>query len=185
MSAAGKSPLGDASPHAEPSLAMRDDAITGRMLYTKGDMTNHTDGSELIQPSLGSRQHSRRGGKLPPGVRRISRIPPRKIIVCGRPTSIRLEPDFWQWLKEIAFLRQCTVRALIDAVAASSPQEPLSSLLRSLLQGSSVGGSTTSSLINCAARAGRARPAAPLDEWFDGINAVAVARQRWAAPLFF
>jgi predicted DNA-binding ribbon-helix-helix protein len=98
-------------------------------------MANHTDGSELIQPPLGSRQHSRRGGKLPPGARRISRIPPRKIIVCGRPTSIRLEPDFWQWLKEIAFLRQCTVRALIDAVAASSPQEPLSSLLRRFIAG--------------------------------------------------
>src|SRR5262245_30866339 len=91
------------------------------MWYT-GDMMNDTYGRRLIQPPL---------GKLPPGTRRISRIPPRGIIVHGHPTSIRLEPDFWQFLREIAAECGCTMRTLIDGIATTkNPKWPLTSALR-------------------------------------------------------
>ena len=67
-------------------------------------------------------------GKPPPGRRRISRIPPRAIIVHGRPTSIRLEAAFWQMLREVAMQCGMTTKAVIEAVVAmKGPAEPLSS----------------------------------------------------------
>jgi predicted DNA-binding ribbon-helix-helix protein len=58
-------------------------------------------------------------------------VPPRKILLHGRPTSIRLEPWFWQWLREIAREVGCTVEALINNIAIHrDPHWPLTSALR-------------------------------------------------------
>jgi predicted DNA-binding ribbon-helix-helix protein len=51
--------------------------------------------------------------------------------VHGHPTSIRLEPDFWQFLREIAAECGCTMRTLIDGIATTkNPKWPLTSALR-------------------------------------------------------
>jgi predicted DNA-binding ribbon-helix-helix protein len=40
----------------------------------------------------------------------------RKIIIHGYPKSLRLEPEFWHFLREIAFERRLTVTELIEAI---------------------------------------------------------------------
>jgi predicted DNA-binding ribbon-helix-helix protein len=60
-----------------------------------------------------------------------SRVQPRRIIINGRPTSIRLEPAFWGWLREIAAECGMTAKAFIEGVvAAKDPKCPLASALR-------------------------------------------------------
>jgi predicted DNA-binding ribbon-helix-helix protein len=60
-----------------------------------------------------------------------SRVQPRKIIINGHPTSIRLEPAFWGWLREIAAECGMTAKAFIEGVvAAKDPKCPLASALR-------------------------------------------------------
>ena len=68
----------------------------------------------------------------PPSTRRPStRVAPRTIHINGRPTSIRLEPHFWQWLREISIEVGMTTKALIELIAATkSPHWPLTSALR-------------------------------------------------------
>src|SRR5262245_61674467 len=68
----------------------------------------------------------------PPGKGRYStRTPPRTIWINGRVTSIRLEPVFWGWLREIAAECHSTTNALIEGVlAAKNPEWPLTSALR-------------------------------------------------------
>ena len=68
----------------------------------------------------------------PPSTHRPStRVAPRTIIVHGRVTSIRLEDDFWRWIREIAYEQKLTIRALIENVIASKPATwPLTSALR-------------------------------------------------------
>jgi predicted DNA-binding ribbon-helix-helix protein len=68
----------------------------------------------------------------PPSQHRPStRVAPRRIIINGRPTSIRLEPNFWQWLREIAFECGLSTKALIEGIyAAKDPRWPLTSALR-------------------------------------------------------
>src|SRR5215471_6186824 len=67
----------------------------------------------------------------PPGTRRISRIPPRGIVINGHPTSIRLEPSFWEWLREISMECGLTTKALIEGIVATkNPKWPLTSALR-------------------------------------------------------
>jgi predicted DNA-binding ribbon-helix-helix protein len=44
------------------------------------------------------------------------RHPKRAIILFGHPTSVRLEPEFWQFLREIAFQRRLTLVELIQAI---------------------------------------------------------------------
>jgi predicted DNA-binding ribbon-helix-helix protein len=40
----------------------------------------------------------------------------RKVEFDGRPTSLRLEPEFWQYLREIAYERRVTLAELISVV---------------------------------------------------------------------
>jgi predicted DNA-binding ribbon-helix-helix protein len=40
----------------------------------------------------------------------------RKVEFDGRPTSLRLEPEFWQYLTEIAFERKVAREKLISVV---------------------------------------------------------------------
>src|SRR5262249_7554235 len=68
----------------------------------------------------------------PPGKGRHStRTPPRTIWITGRVTSIRLEPAFWQWLREIAMECGLTTKALIEGIVVDkNPHWPLTSALR-------------------------------------------------------
>jgi predicted DNA-binding ribbon-helix-helix protein len=60
-----------------------------------------------------------------------ARINPRPIFVNGHLTSIRLEPAFWQWLREIAAECGCIVKTLIEGIyVAKNPHWPLTSALR-------------------------------------------------------
>ena len=60
-----------------------------------------------------------------------SRVQPRRIIINGHPTSVRLEPAYWGWLREIAAECGMTAKAFIDGVvAAKDPKCPLASALR-------------------------------------------------------
>src|SRR5580700_10403209 len=60
-----------------------------------------------------------------------ARVQPRRIIINGHPTSIRLEPAFWGWLREIAAECGMTAKAFIEGVvAAKDPKCPLASALR-------------------------------------------------------
>ena len=40
----------------------------------------------------------------------------RKIEFDGRPTSLRLEPEFWDYLREIAFLKQVALSTLVSVI---------------------------------------------------------------------
>jgi predicted DNA-binding ribbon-helix-helix protein len=40
----------------------------------------------------------------------------RKVEFDGRPTSLRLEPEFWHYLREIAFQRRVTRGELISVI---------------------------------------------------------------------
>lgn len=40
----------------------------------------------------------------------------RSVTIAGHPTSVSLEPAFWEVLKRIAAGRGCSVNALIEAV---------------------------------------------------------------------
>jgi len=56
---------------------------------------------------------------------------PRTIHVHGRLTSVRLEPEFWRWLREISIEIGCSTKALIEGIAiAKNPHYPLTSALR-------------------------------------------------------
>ena len=60
-----------------------------------------------------------------------SHIQPRRIIINGHPTSVRLEPAYWGWLREIAAECGMTAKAFIEGVvAAKDPKCPLASALR-------------------------------------------------------
>jgi predicted DNA-binding ribbon-helix-helix protein len=59
-----------------------------------------------------------------------SRFKPRKFIIHGHPTSVRLEPKFWYWLRMIAAERRMTVKKLIEEIISTKGTDPLSSTLR-------------------------------------------------------
>ncbi len=60
-----------------------------------------------------------------------SHVQPRRIIINGHPTSVRLEPAYWGWLREIAAECGLTAKAFIEGVvAAKDPKCPLASALR-------------------------------------------------------
>ena len=60
-----------------------------------------------------------------------SQVQPRRIIINGHPTSVRLEPAYWGWLREIAAECGLTAKAFIEGVvAAKDPKCPLASALR-------------------------------------------------------
>jgi predicted DNA-binding ribbon-helix-helix protein len=61
----------------------------------------------------------------------MKRHPHRSIILSGRPTSLKLETEFWCYLREVAVERQLTLTQLIEAVErAKSPEASLASALR-------------------------------------------------------
>jgi predicted DNA-binding ribbon-helix-helix protein len=63
-------------------------------------------------------------------------IKPRKIEIHDRQTSVRLEPQFWFYLRQIASEQGSTAKALIEAVEkARNPNRSLSSALRVYLTG--------------------------------------------------
>ena len=60
----------------------------------------------------------------------------RRIVINGHPTSLRLEPEFWYWLREIG--AECGISAtkLIAAInTARNPDRSLSSALRVAVAG--------------------------------------------------
>jgi predicted DNA-binding ribbon-helix-helix protein len=60
----------------------------------------------------------------------VSKIEKRSIVLGGHKTSISLEQDFWDALKEIARLRQQTISAVIGEIDAARKAGNLSSNLR-------------------------------------------------------
>jgi len=59
------------------------------------------------------------------------KVKPRQIVINGHPTSLRLEPEFWYWLRQIAAECGTTATKLIEGIViAKNPHRPLSSALR-------------------------------------------------------
>jgi hypothetical protein len=55
----------------------------------------------------------------------------RRIDIYGHQTSLALEPEYWDWLYEIAAKTGATVKDIIEAIAATkNPQRSLASELR-------------------------------------------------------
>jgi predicted DNA-binding ribbon-helix-helix protein len=55
----------------------------------------------------------------------------RKIEFDGRPTSLRLEPEFWDYLREIAFMKQVSISRLVSVINQHKGKDiPLASALR-------------------------------------------------------
>ena len=57
-------------------------------------------------------------------------VKPRKVIIHGHPTSVRLEPAFWYWLRIIAAECGMTAKKFIECIRIAHPNDPLSSTLR-------------------------------------------------------
>ena len=56
---------------------------------------------------------------------------PRTIYIFGRPTSFRLEPEYWDWLYEIAAETGSTIKRVIEAIAIiRNPSRSLASEIR-------------------------------------------------------
>jgi predicted DNA-binding ribbon-helix-helix protein len=63
-------------------------------------------------------------------------VKPRKIQIHDRETSVRLEPEIWFFLRQVAAEHGCTAKALIEAVEKSrSSGQSLSSALRLYVTG--------------------------------------------------
>ena len=61
----------------------------------------------------------------------MKRHPHRGVVIAGHPTSLRLEPMFWDFLREIAYERQLSLSELINAInRAKSSKANLASALR-------------------------------------------------------
>jgi predicted DNA-binding ribbon-helix-helix protein len=69
---------------------------------------------------------TQRNGKL----YQASLVQKRSVSVAGHLTSISLEPQFWDALKEIASLTEYTIHELITLVDRKRTHENLSSALR-------------------------------------------------------
>lgn len=54
----------------------------------------------------------------------------RSIVIAGHKTSVSLEDDFWEALKEIAARRNLTLSDLVASIDASRSQGNLSSAIR-------------------------------------------------------
>jgi predicted DNA-binding ribbon-helix-helix protein len=55
----------------------------------------------------------------------------RRIDIFGHQTSLAIEPEYWEWLYEIAAKTGTTIKAIIEAIAATkNPQRSLASELR-------------------------------------------------------
>jgi len=64
-----------------------------------------------------------------------SRISKRSIVIAGHKTSVSLEDEFWDSLKEIAKERGMTLGALIAAIDADRQLSNLSSAIRLFVLG--------------------------------------------------
>ena len=64
-----------------------------------------------------------------------SRISKRSIVIAGHKTSVSLEDEFWDSLKEIAKVRGMTLGALIAAIDADRQHSNLSSAIRLFVLG--------------------------------------------------
>jgi predicted DNA-binding ribbon-helix-helix protein len=61
---------------------------------------------------------------------------PRNIFIHGHPTSMRIEPEIWQSLKEMAAENGVTIKALVEKIAiAKKPNRTLSSEIRVFVAG--------------------------------------------------
>ena len=58
-----------------------------------------------------------------PPIGKSSVLKPRRININGHPTSFKLEPEYWQWLKEIAAEFGTTLKALIEAISATATSD--------------------------------------------------------------
>jgi predicted DNA-binding ribbon-helix-helix protein len=47
----------------------------------------------------------------------MKRHPHRGVVIAGHPTSLRLEPEVWDFLREIAYGRQLSLSELINAIS--------------------------------------------------------------------
>ena len=65
-----------------------------------------------------------------PGGQKKSRIVKRSIVIAGHKTSISLEEDFWQALKEIAARRNIRLSELVTSIDAERVHTNLSSAIR-------------------------------------------------------
>jgi predicted DNA-binding ribbon-helix-helix protein len=64
------------------------------------------------------------------------RVKPRRIAIHGHQTSIRLEPEFCYWIREIAAETGTTAKAIIEGInIARNPRRPVSSALRVFVAG--------------------------------------------------
>ena len=65
------------------------------------------------------------------GAGTIKWVKPRRLIISGRPVSLRLEDDFWNMLRLMAAELGVSATKLIAAInTARNPNRPLSSTLR-------------------------------------------------------
>ena len=64
-----------------------------------------------------------------------SRVSKRSIVIAGHKTSVSLEDQFWDSLKEIARERDMTVGALVAAIDGNREQANLSSAIRLFVLG--------------------------------------------------
>jgi predicted DNA-binding ribbon-helix-helix protein len=64
------------------------------------------------------------------------RLNPRRVAINGHQTSLRLEPEFWYWLRQIAAECRTTATKLIEGIViAKHPHRSLSSALRVFVGG--------------------------------------------------
>jgi predicted DNA-binding ribbon-helix-helix protein len=54
----------------------------------------------------------------------------RSVVIAGRKTSISLEDEFWNALKEIAAVRNSTLSDIVASIGADRPSSNLSSAVR-------------------------------------------------------
>ena len=84
--------------------------------------------------NVASAAASDRGGSTP-GDQERSRIFKRSIMITGHRTSISLEDDFWQALKEIAIRRNMRRSELVTSIDAERAHPNLSSAIRLFVLG--------------------------------------------------
>lgn len=66
----------------------------------------------------------------------VQRIVPHGMLINGHPTSIRLEPEYWYWLRQIAAEQGTSARKFIQSIAvAKNPHRGLASALRVTVAG--------------------------------------------------
>ena len=82
-------------------------------------------GSQEVCSDLSAFKAQRAFGIAVLGTERLpmKRHPHRGIIVAGHPTSLRLEAEFWDFLREIAYERQLSLSELINAISQAKSRK--------------------------------------------------------------